>query len=184
MYVTNVIFLLPADMQTRYTEDGVCLSEYYFHGPIMEMVMYVYGILWFIACYAIPTAVFIILYGIILFTLYKRRKNDKLGSSTLVDKANAQLTRTAIVVSLVFILSLGWDSWSYVLGYAGLVSYEFNSPTQIVGVFLSVINSVVNPLIYVLTMKDFRSSLLHLFQCKKKPDSRKNSVWTVQANTA
>ena len=49
----------------------------------------------------------------------------------VIDTAASQLTKTAITVTAIFIVSLGYDSWYYLLGYAGATEYKFNSPIQI-----------------------------------------------------
>ena len=53
--------------------------------------------------------------------------------SRVIDTAASQLTKTAITVTAIFIVSLGYDSWYYLLGYAGATEYKFNTPIQIIG---------------------------------------------------
>ena len=53
----------------------------------------------------------------------------------VIDTAASQLTKTAITVTAIFIIALGYDSWYYMLGYLGATKYIFNSPIQIVGEF-------------------------------------------------
>ena len=55
----------------------------------------------------------------------------------VIDTAASQLTKTAITVTAIFILALGFDSWYYLLGYTGATHYVFNSPVQIIGQYLN-----------------------------------------------
>ena len=40
-------------------------------------------------------------------------------------------TTTAIIVTIIFIVSLGYDLWYYILGYSGVFEYKLNSPLQV-----------------------------------------------------
>ena len=48
----------------------------------------------------------------------------------MIDTAASQLTKTAIIVTAIFIVSLGFDSWYYLVGFN---HYEFKSTIQIIG---------------------------------------------------
>ena len=49
--------------------------------------------------------------------------------SRVIDTA-AQLTKTAITVTAIFIVALGYDLWYYILGHLGVTEYIYNSPKQ------------------------------------------------------
>ena len=51
----------------------------------------------------------------------------------VIDTAASQLTKTAITVTGIFIVALGYDLWYYVLGYAGIIEYKTNTPIQKIG---------------------------------------------------
>ena len=51
----------------------------------------------------------------------------------VIDTAASQLTKTAVTVTAIFIVALGYDSWYYLLGYTGATQYRFNTPIQIIG---------------------------------------------------
>ena len=51
----------------------------------------------------------------------------------VTDTAAKQLTKTAITVTAIFIIALGYDLWYYVLGYSGITEYKMNSPLQKLG---------------------------------------------------
>ena len=61
-----------------------------------------------------------------------RRKNQSdFKSNKIINKATSELTKTAIIVTVVFIISVGFDLWYYVLGYNGVVDYILNSLFQV-----------------------------------------------------
>ena len=47
--------------------------------------------------------------------------------------AARQLAKTAITVTAIFIVSLRFDLWYYVLGYSGVTEYKMNTPMQKIG---------------------------------------------------
>ncbi len=51
----------------------------------------------------------------------------------VIDTAASQLTKTAITVTAIFIVALGYDLWYYVLGYSGVTEYKMNTPLQKIG---------------------------------------------------
>ena len=172
MYLFSVVFLIPAYLQVRYDfETGKCLNEYYSDSEAFSKFMSNFAIFWFFIVYAIPIAFFITLYSKIISNLRQRQLMNletTLGvsqRSRIIDIAEQQLTRTAIAVAIVFTLSLSWDSWFYLLGFAGIVKYDFNTQVQIVGVFLATFNSCANPFIYSVSMPIFRKSLRKTFLC-------------------
>ena len=57
----------------------------------------------------------------------------------VIDTAASQLTKTAITVTAIFIVALGYDGWYYFLGYSGATEYKLNSPVQILGEYYELI---------------------------------------------
>ena len=53
--------------------------------------------------------------------------------SRVIDTAAKQFTKTAITVTAIFIVALGYDLWYYVLGYSGVIDYKMNTPLQKIG---------------------------------------------------
>ena len=51
----------------------------------------------------------------------------------VIDTAASQLTKTAITVTAIFIVALGYDLWYYLLAYSGLAEYKTNSQLQKIG---------------------------------------------------
>ncbi len=67
----------------------------------------------------------------VVITMTRRKNQSDFGTSKLINKATTELTKTAIIVTVVFIISLGFDLWYYVLGYSGVIDYVLNSPLQV-----------------------------------------------------
>jgi hypothetical protein len=168
MYIFSVILLGPAYLQVRYDEEsGKCLNEYVFCSKSFETFMSSFAVFWFFVVYAIPIVVFIVLYTKIILNLRERQRNlgEANQRSLILEIADQQLTRMAIAVTIVFVISLSWDSWFYLLGLAQIVQYDFNTHVQIIGVFLATFNSCANPFIYSVSMSIFRKSLKKTFTC-------------------
>ena len=170
LLIFAVTYISPSMVQVRYS-NGTCHSEFYWNGKIAKQFFYVYGISAFFIEYANPCAAFFIFYGLIIIS-FRQRATSNLGASTssnVIDKATNQITKTAIVVTVIFIITLGVDLWYYLLAYVGLVKYVFNSPLQKVSVFFAVVNSVVNPFIYAAFMPLYRKSVKDTFfkKCQK-----------------
>ena len=109
--------------------NGNCHSEYFFKGSYELYQAYAYIV--FLTQYALPCAAFFILYRSVVLTLRKRTKEPNFAESRTITKATKELTKTAIIVTIIFIISLGYDLWYYILGYSGVIEYKFNSPLQV-----------------------------------------------------
>ena len=95
--------------------------------------------------------------------LRERLKSTTVASSNLIDAANSFMTKTGVVVTAIFVLTIGYDVIYYLLGTIGVVVYILNSPLQKMGLLLSAFNSVANPFVYILLMPAFRDSLRKTF---------------------
>ena len=67
----------------------------------------------------------------IYFVTLRRIKEHVLTGSPVICKATMQLTKTVAIVTIVFIISLGYDLWYYILAYSGVFEYQLNSPLQV-----------------------------------------------------
>ena len=164
MYVSNVFVILPSFIQVRF-DNGVCYSEYLIQGTIGETVFFAYSLVWFFAVYALPVVAYVYLYGSVILALYRRRSSTIVNSSKVINSAQSTITKTAITLTGIFLFAIGFDAWAYVLGYTGVVEYEFGTGKQKIGVFFSVFNSIVNPFVYLALMPSFRVSLRKTFSC-------------------
>ena len=161
--ISNLICLAQVKMSA-----GTCVSEYAIPGKVGEWVFFVYGqFIWFIY-WLLPFILFCILYGKVLITLFARRDNSNFGESRVINSATSQMTKTAIAVTIIFVLSMSWDTWYYMLGRLGLVSYIKNTLIQLIGLWLSAFNSVANPFVYFVLLPAFRKATLKtLLPCMK-----------------
>ncbi|KAI0220082.1 hypothetical protein LSAT2_028396 [Lamellibrachia satsuma] len=129
MYIANPIITLPSFVQVRF-ENGVCLSEFIIQGPTGEKLFFAYCLVWFIAVYLLPVTAYVYLYGSVVFTLYRRKNSTAMSCSKVIDTAQSTITKTAITLTGIFLFAIGFDAWAYVLGYTGVVEYEFGSAKQ------------------------------------------------------
>ena len=148
--------------------DTQCVSEYLIPGPAGEWFFFVYGQYVFVIYWLAPFILFCILYGKVLATLIARRDNSSFGDSNLVNSATKQMTKSAMAITIIFVLSMSWDVWYYMLGRLGLVSYIKNTVLQLIGLWLSAFNSVANPFVYFVLLPAFRRATMKtLLPCIK-----------------
>ena len=171
LFIVSCVYLTPGLFQTRLI-DGACVSQFFWDGATIAYLFWLYSISSFFLCYAIPCAFFFVMYGLVILS-FKNRAKKNLGASggaSVIEKASTELTKTAIVVTVIFIISIGVDLWYYLLANTGLVPYVFNSPIQKIAVFFSVVNSVANPFVYASFMPSYRMSVKKTFfkSCSKK----------------
>ena len=69
--------------------------------------------------------------GMVIITLNRRKNQSDFESNRIINEATNKLTKTAIIVTVAFIICLGFDLWYYVLAYNGVVAYILNSPIQV-----------------------------------------------------
>ena len=150
------------------SEDGVSL--------IIQSYSAICG---FTAFYIIPCILFVFLYGKVILTFYKRQKKSNLATSRVIDKATSELTKTAIVVTLIFILTLGCNAWYILLGFTKAVNIVYNRPIHLISLWLASLNSVCNPFVYSCLMPAYRKSVQQtFFRCMdlKENDNNKPSI--------
>jgi len=187
LYVFFFIITFGAFWETR-LKGGECVNEYAFDGPIMDRFFYAFVIFVYITIYFLPAFVMATVYGIISRKLHARKKDTSLGQSNVVDRAGGQVTKTAIAVTIIFIVSIGYDLHYYLLGHTGAVVYELNSPYQKMGVFLSNLNSCANPFVYAMLMPVFRRRMAETFCCqgrgKESEQATKHKTKMLQSSSA
>ena len=166
LYFYCLVITFGAYIQIR-LEDGECVDKYAFDGRIIERFFFAFVISVYITTYFVPAVVMGAFYSIISRRLHSRRKDKKLGQSHLVERAGSQVTKTAITVTVIFIVTMGYDLHYYLLGHVGAITYELNTPYQKVGVFLANLNSCANPFVYALLMPVFRLSMIRTFCCQR-----------------
>ena len=174
--------IFPVYLTFHFT-DGRCIQSPPFAPDKIGILMFFYSIYVFCIYWAIPCALFVILYGIVIYTLTKRNKQSTLGHSEVVAKASEQLTKTAIVVTVFFFVSIGYDLWYYALGNWHVVAYINNSPEQKAGVFMAVLNSCANPVIYAAFMPAYRKSIHRTLFCSKDTETKPGKERAASSST-
>ena len=67
----------------------------------------------------------------VVITMKKRKNKSNFKNNQIINNATSELTKTAIVVTVMFIITMGFDIWYYALAYNGVVVYISNSPLQV-----------------------------------------------------
>ena len=97
-------------IQTK-LEDGSCTSEFVFSGDTGKRIMMGFAISTFFTFFLIPVIMFLVLYGKVVYAFQRRSQQSNLANSRVIDSATTELTRTAIVVTVIFFIALGFDLW-------------------------------------------------------------------------
>ncbi len=139
-------------------ENGICVNALSNDSrKLMTYAQKTMIVLWSLIMYILPVMIFITLYGIILFTLRKRQHSSEFSNNTVITAANKTLIRTAILVTLCFIVFYGFDAWQALLYFLNIQMYLINTSFQKLTVLLALLNSCINPLIYACSMPLFRN---------------------------
>ena len=157
--ILSIFFLCPTFFMVSYHEQNTTCNLTQPYTPDFRSYMIPYSIWWFFIGYVIPVAICIGLYTKIILTL-KKRQEEMGGTNRILKIADKQMTKTAGAVATVFIISMSWDAWLFILSTAVTsIKYEFHSWAQIVGTFFAALNSCANPFIYAAFLPAFRRSL-------------------------
>lgn len=131
-----------------------------------------YVLLWLAVVAVIPAIIVFVVYSQIIYILWIKKKNTAaIITRTAIHKARRKVTKVVYIISLIYCISWFPPLIINVIAvfapnrHLGDVTYE-------AAVFLIVINSSVNPLVYTFQSARFRQHLKHLF-CRRKA---KNSV--------
>ena len=178
LHILSLIAVGLGFLQVRF--DGTrCLSEYAFAS--LAETFYVFGFVVFLMWNFIPVILFTVFYGYIIMEL-KGRVQGNLPKSTVIEKASKELTKTAIAVTIIFMISTSFDTWYYLLGRTGVVLYIKNSPLQKAGMFLSIINICANPFVYIMMMPTYRRNVVNLLLGRWRKDEERRSSQQVSAS--
>ncbi len=156
-------------IQTR-LEAGQCVNKFAWDGQAIQSYFVFFVIFTYITTYFLPLIIMATFYILIVRTLHKLRNDVSLDKSYLLDRVSADMTKTGVLVTIIFAISIGYDLHYYLLGHIGILTYELNTPIQKVGIFLSNLNSMANPLVYGLLVPAYRQSLTKTLLCKKQED--------------
>ena len=166
LYLVSLLVITPDFLRYRFDYDRKrCRRGFIFSGEQSSTFYYAYTIVCLFTDYFIPLMAYIAMYSRILFTLATRKKNVHLATSRTIRSTSNCLTKTAVALTLIFIFSIGFGKWYYVLGNTGVIPHKPNSPVHEIPVFLAVFNSCINPCVYTILMPAYRKSLRRTFWC-------------------
>ena len=122
IYASMISLTIPSSFYVIHFNNGQC--EY----RIITESLHFYSIFIFIASYFAPCFLIILLYVRIILSLRKRQNDgDNLGRSSVIDVATKQLTKSAAIVTTIFILTLGPSSLTLLVG-EGIIELTLDSP--------------------------------------------------------
>ena len=126
--------------------------------------MQAYSVIVFALYYVVPIFGQTALYGRIIYVLRSRQKSKQLSSSRVINQATKDLTKTAIVVSLINVISFSFDGTIFGLDVFGIQEYaDYTDYMQVVLVLIA-INSASNPFLYFIFLAAFRKQMYSLYR--------------------
>ena len=143
-----------------------CIYKNILSGIHLKIFKYTYAVHFTTSMFLLPLVVWIMTYGAILIKLYKRSKITSLGNMRHINQASTEVLRSAVAVTVLFVIFTGYDLTIYVISaFKTKVKYQLGSVSQITGLILVNCYSATNPLIYVIFVKKFRTKLFHKLRC-------------------
>ncbi len=76
-----------------------------------------------------------------------------------------QITKAAIVLTVIFIVTFSYNLWFFLLGTIGLFKFQTDSFHQAFSQWVTSFNCFVNPFVYLIIMPVFAKSLKKTFCC-------------------
>ncbi len=144
--------------------DGHCSSAHYFIGKVADVFYAVNAVLNWIFVYGMPSVTLVSLYCSVTRTLRRRNNQHDFDNSNTIDSASKELTRSAVIVTLIFLFAFGYDFNYYVLGNIGIITaYKVGTPLQTLGMLLCSVNSAANPFVYAMCMPLYRGNIQSTF---------------------
>lgn len=129
-----------------------------------------YSLTWILATTAVPLALMVGLYSMVVYTLWFKRNDDNelTYRQKGVMKVRKRVTLMVITVSLIFGISWGTSSVSYVLKHF----FSQNIGNVAITNTMALFNSAVNPFVYALFNQQFREKLKGMMSCTFRSASR------------
>ena len=165
MHVGAFAASVPPWFMVRFTSDGACERGSPLPPDVTERLFYGYAIFYLLAAYLGPVATFVVLYSYLLAAIRRRMHPVYQGTAGVLSNATLRITKCAITVTVIFVLTIGYDTIYFFISSIGAMEYEFDSAQQLVGVFLNLCNSVANPFVYAILLPTFRLSMRKTFRC-------------------
>lgn len=129
-----------------------------------------YSLTWILATTALPLALMVGLYSMVVYTLwFKRNEDNELTHQQQgVMKVRKRVTLMVITVSSIFGISWGTSSVSYVLKHFSSQNIGNVAITNT----MALLNSAVNPFVYALFSQQFREKVKGMMCCTLRSPSR------------
>ena len=167
VYLYSLLITLSINMQLTNYSSGVCITFLSYDttsdGSYSESIT-IY--IWFTLFFCLPLVTLCILYMKVIIGLRRSIKLNMHSQSSVLTTAASQITRTSLIVTLLFILLIGFESCFFILGFHNIWVYDLT--LLFVSNILIIANSVANPFIYVIMMPIFRKSITKSVCCQGK----------------
>ena len=173
LYVYGITNFFGTVFNTRFV-DGECLDMYAYDGQAMQTFFFVFSIYCCVTFSIVPCICFCVFYFKILRRLQEARKlrKDQRTDQTTLSTASREFVKTAITVTIIFVIAMEFAGFYYMLGNNKLFTYVVNSPTQKVSVLFATFNSVANPFVYAILLPTFRRNIQKAMSCTEKGTNR------------
>ena len=159
IYVPCILSPAPSMGQVSFA-NGSCVLDITVSSDHLYGFYYAFSIYWLFVTYIIPVMLLLGLYGRIVLQLRRYRVTiASVSQSHTLTTSTIRVTKCAITVAFVFAMTISYDSIYFCLGNVGVLHYDLGQPLQLVGILLTVCNSLANPFMYTLFMPAFRRSL-------------------------
>ena len=142
---------------------------------------------WFLL-FGVPATVFVVLYSFVIHAL-RQRNSATLGHSNVIEQTTKRVTKSAIAISVIFIISYGFLANGFLASGLKLLAPAVDLIMYSIGTLLTNFNSTVNPFVYALTLPVFRRGMHQTFCCikcnkEKQDDKRAHHQHTSQPDIA
>ena len=158
-YLASIFIMSPSVYLVSFLH-GRCKLGISLAPNVADKFYYWFSIFYLFVSYIIPVVSFIALYSRTILQLHRQRTAiASVMQSHTPTRSTVRVTKCAITVTAIFIVTISYDSIYFFLGNVGVTSYDLGSAVQLVGVLLTVCNSLANPFMYIVFMPAFRRSL-------------------------
>ena len=183
MYVPCMILACPCFTYVNYKNGRCALGS--FMSPDMHYNINYWGsIIDLFMDYVCPVALFVILYGRIVLQLHRHRNAIKSNvQSEALTVSAIRVTKCAIAVTVIFIVSMSFHSIYYCFGSVGVISFDFRGPMHLFGILMTLVNSFANPFLYAIFMPAFRRSIRATI-CRRRNEVQDEGTLDTPGNTA
>lgn len=181
-WTAAVIFVIPIFYISHFDEDlGMCN-----HTWSAAWLAHSYDFLWLLVAGILPTSIMLALYSRVAYFLWFE-SNHAGDNVTLqaVRRSRKKVTITMLTLSTVYALSWLPDLLMHVISNALPKQFSLDHPAHTVAIYLVVVNSSVNPVVYAFRFEQFKRELIKIICCARKYfDNRVLPSNTEQYDTA